>query len=117
MPRQWSGARGTIAAIDALSVRSRYYVFVFVPPGEHDKRCESTDASGDDQPPDMPDQREAHHGREESADKAGRRIFRHRDIFIARRTIFLLAGAPLHAPIGLFSRHVWQNREIESRRR
>ncbi len=73
-----------------------------------------------DQPPDVPDQREAHEGREEGADEAGRAVARHLDVLDRRGSspsVGLLRRALLHAPVGVLALDMRQHGEVEGRRR
>ena len=110
--------RGTAPAIDARDFLRRYFVFRDVPPGEpHEDRIGGCHPDRD-QPPDVPDQREASDGREESSDESDRAVAGYLNRFVGRlrRQLLPLDGEALDLPVRLLPSHIRQHREIESRR-
>ena len=95
--------RGTAPAIDPRDFFRRYFIFRHVPPGEPDEDHIGGRHADRDQPPDVPDQREAGDGGEEGGDKSGRDDAGDLDGLVdrLRPQMVPLEGQPLDLPIGL----------------
>ena len=100
---RWRARAGSpIGAVDARDLGGGNAILGAVSPGEHDEGREGADEADGNQPPDMPDQREAHEGGEERADEARRAVARHFDVRVgaARRPARPAACA---LPVGIAS--------------
>src|ERR1700704_5475733 len=108
-----------MTAVDPCNFLCRNDILIMVTPGEYHEGGEGTDRACSNHPPDVPDQRKTHHGGEEGADEAGRRIARDLDIPIPWRFVgrALLVRAVLEFPPGVFAGHFRQKSKIEGRRR
>src|ERR1700719_4851264 len=114
-PRWWSWRRlpsgkrlAACASVGPIYARDRFRwndVLVLVPPGKDDEGRVGAQCGQAHHPPDVPDQRETHEGREEGTDEAGWAVPRHLDICVGGLLAEprLLEGALLHPPISLFA--------------
>src|ERR1700704_3144648 len=104
-----------MAAVNTLDLPCRNNILIMVTPGENNEDGEGADRACDDHPPDMPDQRKAHHGGKERTDEAGRRIARDLNIPILR--CFVGPALPgrtlLDLPVGVFAGYLRQECKIE----
>src|SRR6202008_1213899 len=74
--------RLAVGTVDARDLAGRHDVLSMTAPGELPEGRKPADAADGDEPPDVPDQRKAHEGREEGANKAGRRVAGHLDVLV-----------------------------------
>src|ERR1700730_7177119 len=114
--------RTACASVGSIYARDRFRwneVLVRVPPRKDDEGCVGTQRCDAHHPPDVPDQRESHDGREEGANESGWAVPWHFNIGIHGLLAEprLLEGALLHAPVGLFALDIGEHREVEGRRR
>src|SRR4029077_454549 len=112
----WAGAPR--AGVDPRAFSRRYFVFRHIPPGEPNEDHIGRRHADGDQPPDVPDQREAGDGREEGGDKSDRTIAGDLDGLVGplRRQLLPLDGEALDLPVRLLTSDIRQHGEIESRR-
>src|SRR4051812_41387068 len=94
----------------------RDQMLMLVTPGEHHERAEGADECNANQPPDVPDQGEAHDGCKKSADEAGSTVARHADVLILGLSSGGLLLRPLlDVPVSLLAFDIRQHRKIEFR--
>src|SRR6202048_3315733 len=114
--------RTACASVGSIYARDRFRwneVLVRVPPRKDDEGCVGTQRCDAHHPPDVPDQRESHDGREEGANEAGWTVPWHFNIGIYGLLTEprLLKCALLHPPVGFLALDVGEHGKIEGWRR
>src|SRR5205807_2185879 len=107
--------RSPARAIEARDLLRRHDVLLHIAPREPHKHRVGSDEAERHHPPDVPDQREAGDGAEESGDESGRAVPWELDGFILRfcRQLLRLYRAPLDAPVGLLAVYLREYGEVE----